>query len=194
MVDRRAPRRTAGAGLAVGNPAAAVLSDIALGNIHLLLGAVAVFGLRWPALWSVALLSKVTPGIGLVWFVARREWRNLAIALGATALVAALSFAYRPADWTDWIDFLIANRDHQFPLWTIPVPLAVRLVMSAALLWWGGRTDRAWVVPIAVGWAIPVPYWTMLAVMVFALPLAGGGRPAHTRILTPGTHETDPGP
>jgi len=174
-------------------PAGAVLSDIALGNIHVLLGAVAVFGLRWPALWSIALLSKVTPGIGLVWFVARREWRNLAIAIGATAAVAALSFAYRPSDWADWIGFLVANRDHHFPLWTVPVPLAVRLVMSTALLWWGGRTDRAWTVPIAVGWAIPVPSWTMLAVMVCAVRLANPGGPVPARAAASSVH-ADPGP
>src|SRR5207245_7361698 len=37
------------------------------GNVHLLLAAVAVLGLRWPGLWSFALLTKITPGIGLLW-------------------------------------------------------------------------------------------------------------------------------
>jgi hypothetical protein len=153
----------------IGQPLTLIASDIAHGNIHVLLGAVAVFGLRWPALWSIVLLSKVTPGVGLVWFVARREWRNLGIALGVTAAIAAVSFAYRSSDWADWFAFLFASRDHVFPLWTVPIPLPVRLAMSAALVWWGGRTDRPWTVPIAVGWAIPVPYPTMLAAMVCAL-------------------------
>jgi hypothetical protein len=167
----------------VGQPLAIVASDIAHGNIHVLLGAVAVFGLRWPALWSVALLSKVTPGVGLVWFVARREWRNLGIALGVTAAIAAVSFAFQPGDWFDWAAFLGSNVEHQFGFWVIPVALPVRLVMSAALTWWGARTDRPWVLPLAVGWAIPVPYLSMLATMVCALTyvpaLRADDRPEH---------------
>jgi hypothetical protein len=145
-------------------------SDIAHGNIHVLLGAVALFGIRYPAAWSFALLSKLTPGIGLVWFAARREWRNLGLALGATAAIAAISFTLSPGDWLSWARFLLENQGQTFPYWVVPIALPIRLAMSAALLWWGGRTDRPWVVPIAVGWAIPAPYLTMLTVMVFALP------------------------
>lgn len=146
-----------------------VLSDIAHGNIHVLLGAIAVLGIRYPALWSFALLSKVTPGIGLLWFVARKEWRNLAVALTVTGVITLGSFVYAPGDWFDWAAFLMTSASHEFPLWVVPVPLPVRLAMSAVLVVWGARTDRAWVLPIAVGWAIPMPYPTMIATMVFAL-------------------------
>jgi hypothetical protein len=153
--------------LPVGQPWNLVASDVAMGNIHVLLGAVAVFGLRYPALWSFALLSKVTPGVGLLWFVARGEWRNLGIALGATAAIAAASFAFVPGDWFAWARFIQGGTD--FPLWVVPVPLWIRLPMSAALVWWGAKTDRPWVVPIACGWVIPIPYPTMLAVMAGSL-------------------------
>jgi hypothetical protein len=153
----------------IGPALAFVASDIAHGNIHVLLGAVAVFGVRWPALWSVVLLSKVTPGVGLLWFVARREWRNLAIALGVTAAIAGASFIYRPSDWSDWIGFLLANSGHEPGYWTVPIPLPIRLVMSAALTWWGGKTNRPWALPIAIGWAIPMGYGAMAATMVCAL-------------------------
>lgn len=148
-----------------------VIRDIAHGNVQVFLGAIAVLGLRFPALWAFALLSKVTPGVGLVWFLARREWRNLAIAVGLTGAIALASFLYRPGDWFDWFAFLRESTSYQFPLWVVPVPLPVRLLMSAAVVWWGGRTDRPWVVPIAVGWAIPMPYLTMIATMVFAIPV-----------------------
>lgn len=148
-----------------------IMSDIAMGNIHILLGAVAVFGLRWPALWSFALLSKATPGVGLVWFVARREWRNLAIALAVTGVIALASFVFQPQDWFAWIGLLGAPAP-DFPLWVVPLPLWVRVPLSAALIWWGARTDRAWTVPIAVGFAIPMPYGTMVATMICALAYA----------------------
>ena len=41
-----------------------------------------VLGFRWPFTWAFVLLTKVTPGVGLLWFAVRREWRSLAIALG----------------------------------------------------------------------------------------------------------------
>ena len=60
-------------------------SEINAANINMLIVAVAVWGLRWPSLWALVLLTKVTPGVGLVWFAARREWRHLAIASGVDA-------------------------------------------------------------------------------------------------------------
>ena len=67
---------------------APVTTEINAANINLLIVAVAVWGLRWPALWSFVLLTKVTPGVGIVWFAVRREWRNLGIALGVTGAIA----------------------------------------------------------------------------------------------------------
>ena len=58
--------------------------EIAGGNISLLLAAAIVPGFRYPWTWAFVLLTKITPGIGLLWFVLRREWRQLVIALGAT--------------------------------------------------------------------------------------------------------------
>ena len=57
------------------------LMELAGGNIHLLLAAAIVLGFRWPWTWSLVLLTKITPGIGLLWFVVRRSGGNLAIAL-----------------------------------------------------------------------------------------------------------------
>ncbi len=148
-----------------------VIRDIAHGNIQVLLGAVAVLGLRRPYLWFIPLLSKVTPGVGIIWFVARREWSRLAIALATTAVLALISFAYLPSDWFDWVTFLRESSGFQFFQWVVPIPLPVRLAMSAALIWWGARTGRPWVVPVAVGWAIPMPYPTLLAAVAFAIPV-----------------------
>lgn len=146
-----------------------VMADIAHGNLQILLGAVAVLGLRYPALWSFALLSKVTPGIGLLWFVARGEWRHLAVALAATGAITLASFVYIPGDWFAWAAFLQESTSTVFPQWVVPVPLGIRLATGAALIVWGARTDRPWVLPIACGWVIPMPYLSMLATMAFAL-------------------------
>ena len=57
-----------------------VASDLYLGNIHVLLAASIVASLRWPALWAIPLLTKPSCGIGLLWYLARGEWRRLAVA------------------------------------------------------------------------------------------------------------------
>ena len=59
--------------------------EIAGGNISLLLALAIVAGFSRPWTWAFVILTKITPGIGLLWFALRREWRSLAIALGATA-------------------------------------------------------------------------------------------------------------
>src|SRR4051794_38013003 len=64
--------------------------EVAGGNVSLLLAVAIVLGFRWPWTWSLVLLTKITPGVGILWFAVRREWRSLAIALGATLLVAAV--------------------------------------------------------------------------------------------------------
>ena len=54
------------------------LPQAMVGNIWPLLAVVLVFGFRRPGLWAFPLLTKVTAGVGVVWFAARGEWRNLA--------------------------------------------------------------------------------------------------------------------
>ena len=61
-------------------------SEMALGNIHLLLALAIAVGFRSPATWAAVLLTKPTLGVCLLWFLLRGDWRRLGIALG-----------YRPA-------------------------------------------------------------------------------------------------
>jgi hypothetical protein len=147
--------------------------EIVSGNVHLLYAAVAVVGFRWPAAWALPLLTKVTPGIGLVWFAVRREWRPLAISLGATAAIAGLSYLLAPADWAQWLDIL--RRDAGQPLettgWYLPVPLLWRLPFAIVLVAWGALTDRRWTLPIAMVLALPVLWLNGLAILVALVPL-----------------------
>src|SRR6185369_7409796 len=71
----------------------AVGLELFLGQIDFLLAAAIVVGLRYPAVWAFPILTKIAPGIGLLWFAVRKEWRNLAIALATTIGIAAISAA-----------------------------------------------------------------------------------------------------
>ena len=87
-----------------------------------------MLGFRYPWTWAFVLLTKVTPGLGLVWFAVRREWRALAIALGVTAAIVAVSLVLDRQLWSEWISFLSATPEGgSVAQFQIPVPLWLRL-------------------------------------------------------------------
>ncbi len=147
-----------------------VFADLTVGNIHLLMGAAIVAGFRWPWLWALPLLTKVTPGVGLLWFAVRREWRNLAIALGASGVFALVSFVIAPSLWFRWIEILGETATGPDWVFTIPVPLWARLAIAVPLVVWGARTDRLWTVPVAAMLGLPILRVNGLAMLVAVIP------------------------
>jgi hypothetical protein len=150
--------------------------EVAGGNVSLLLAAAIVLGFRWPWTWSLVLLTKITPGIGLLWFAVRREWGSLAIALGATALIAAASYALLPSQWQDWAAVVARNvAAGKSGTWaSIPVPLWIRLPIAVAIVVWGARTNRAWTVPVASMLALPALWYGGLSMLLAVIPLLPG--------------------
>ncbi|MEA2677550.1 MAG: hypothetical protein QOJ81_1691 [Chloroflexota bacterium] len=148
-----------------------VALDLYHGNIHLLLAAAIVLGMRYPAVWSFVLLTKVTPGIGLLWFAARREWRSLAIALAATAAIAAVTFVALPTQWLGWLDMLRDSAGTPPPWPALPIPLVLRLPLAALIVLWGARRDARWTVPIAAALALPALWPGGFAILAACWPL-----------------------
>ena len=145
--------------------------ELAGGNISLLLAVAIVAGFRWPAAWSFVLLTKVTPGVGLLWFAVRGEWRSLAVALGATAGVVAVSAIALPGAWPEWIEVLARNAGRDGTWAAIPVPLWARLPVAVAVVVWGARTDRRWTVPVAAMLALPALWYGSLSMLLAVIPL-----------------------
>jgi hypothetical protein len=140
------------------------------GNIHLLIAAAIALGFRYPAAWSFVLLTKVTPGVGLLWFAVRREWRSLGIAVGVTAFLVALSMAVDSRLWFEWWEKELLVSLRQPPNQPqIAIPLVVRLGISAAIVMAGARTDRKWAVPVAAAISMPVLWVAALSVLA-AIP------------------------
>ena len=129
--------------------------ELANTNFALPLTLVAAFGTRYPVLWTVALLTKITPGIGAAWFLVRREWRNAGVVLGLTGLVVAASVFVAPDAWPAWLSWLAANTGHYEHPDAIPIPLWLRLPLALALVTWGARTDRRWTIALAMWLALP---------------------------------------
>ena len=155
---------------------APITMSIAIGQTDLLMATAIVVGFRWPAAWLLPILTKVTPGIGLLWFAFRREWRQLAIALGATFAVVAISWAIDPAAWRGWISMLLR---FEFPTAAngvfLPVPAWIRLPLVALLIAWGARTDRRWVLPVGVCFSLPTVWLNTPTILLAILPLVAAG-------------------
>ncbi|HKG57452.1 MAG TPA: glycosyltransferase 87 family protein, partial [Candidatus Limnocylindrales bacterium] len=147
--------------------------ELAGGNISLLLAVAIVLGFRWPALWAFVLLTKITPGIGLLWFAVRREWRSLGIALGATLAVVVVSAFVLPHAWMEWFGVLatVGGRDGTWA--AIPIPLWARLPVAIAVVVWGARTDRRWAVPVASMIALPALWYGGLSMLLAVFALSG---------------------
>jgi hypothetical protein len=151
------------------------LMEIWGGNIELLVALAIVLGFRWPAAWSFVLLTKITPGVGLLWFAVRREWGSLVAVAVATAAVAAVSYLVMPDAWHTWIQVLRDNAGKGGTgTWAaVPLPLVVRLPFAVVLVVWGARTNHRWTVPVSAMLALPALWYGGLSIMVATLPLMG---------------------
>jgi hypothetical protein len=159
--------------------------EVAGGNVSLLLAVAIVVGFRWPAAWSVVLLTKITPGVGLLWFAVRREWRSLFIAFAATAAIGAVSAIVMPPAWRQWLDVIVANAGRGGTWASVPVPLLIRLPLAVALVIWGARTDRRWTVPVASMLALPALWYGGVSMLLAVIPLQPRTTVGKTRAGTP---------
>jgi hypothetical protein len=150
-----------------------VASEVNAGNIQILLAAAIVVGFGrpagWTATWAFVLLTKVTPGVGLLWFAARREWRRLAVAVGVTALVAGATFLVWPDRWLDWTQ-LIAGGGTPEPLAPYYLPFWPRFVGAAVIVLIGAWRGWRWPVVVAGCLALPGFYTISPSMLVGVLP------------------------
>ena len=152
----------------------ACVPAIITGNVYPLFAVVVVKGMRHPAAWALPVLTKVTPGVGLVWFVVRREWRHVAVALGATAAVVAVSVALMPAEWPHWISFLARQHRAVHSVGRsnsgLPAPsLVARFPIALAVAAYSAKKNRPWLLPVGILLADPMFNWFALLLLT-AIP------------------------
>lgn len=147
---------------ALGILALPVIYELCVGNIHFLIAAAIVLGYRMSATWAFPILTKITPGVGVIWYPIRREWRDLVLALGVTGAIVAFSYALNPTAWADWIDLLLASPGRS-------QLLLLRVAIAAAVVAVGAWTGRRWLVPVAVWIALPIIWinsWVILLAII----------------------------
>jgi hypothetical protein len=142
----------------------ACVPAIITGNVYPLFAVVVITGMRHPAAWALTLLTKVTPGVGLVWFAVRREWRNLLIAFVATVSIVAASAAFTPGVWMHWVSFMSHQRHvthaSGYSNSGLPAPsLALRLPVAVVVVAVAARTNRRWLLPVGMLLADPMFNW-----------------------------------
>ena len=157
--------------------------ELFVGQVHLFIAAAIVIGFRQPLAWSFPILTKVTPGVGLLWFAVRREWRALAIAVGGTLAIVGASYLVSPSAWQDWIAFLTASSGGGDVL--IP-----RVIVGAAIVLAGALTNQRWTVAVAVWIALPVVWiesWVILlaTIRLTRMDQAGETSPAMVEAAAP---------
>ena len=151
----------------------AVALELYLGQIDIFIAAAVVIGFRYPVVWAFPLLTKIAPGIGLLWFAFRREWRNLGLALAGTVAIAAASALLVPDLWRGWYDLLYRTVFEQPGVQGayLAIPVLLRLPIAVAIIFWGARTDRHWTVPIAVLLAMPILWINVFTLLLAIVPL-----------------------
>lgn len=154
------------------------IPELVVGNIYILLAATAVVGMRRPAAWSFAVFTKVTTGVGLLWFAALGDWKKLLQGASAMVLILAIFYAVDPTAWSAWVQFLFDNRDGTPDS---RVSFVVRCLIAVVLVIVGARKQWAFLVAPAMVLASPVLVsiipWTILAAIPRLLMDASPDRP-----------------
>ena len=147
------------------------LPEIWGGNITILLAAAIVLGFSRPFSWAFPLLTKVTPGIGVLWFAVRREWRNLGVALAATVGIIAAVALITPGLWADWFQLLLSSTGSSTVPGSVPISFLARLPFAVALIAFAAWRGQRWLLPIGVLLAMPVIWWGSLALLTASVAL-----------------------
>ncbi|MFV2063081.1 MAG: glycosyltransferase 87 family protein [Chloroflexota bacterium] len=147
------------------------LPEIWGGNITILLAAAIVLGFSRSAAWAFPLLTKVTPGLGLLWFGFRREWQKFGLALLATAAIVAVTATFLPSLWADWFTLLTSSTGSSTVPGSVPIPLLLRLPVAVAVIAFAAWKGQRWLLPIGVLLAMPVIWWGSLAILTACVAL-----------------------
>jgi hypothetical protein len=106
--------------------------------------------MRHPAAWAFPLLTKISSGVGLVWFAVRGDWAAVTKALVTTAAISAVSFVIAPQAWFEWLAFLFRHGGESG--WLTYLRMTAAVVLTGI----GARTNRPWLVAPAMWLASPV--------------------------------------
>jgi hypothetical protein len=119
-----------------------VAVELRFENVHLFMALGIVLGLRrWPWLFAVGAVVKLSPGLGIVYLALRRRWRDAVVASIVGLAIVGASSVIDPGLWRAWMDAVLGRAD-MIGNSLVPVPYAVRAVAGLALTVAGGLIGR----------------------------------------------------
>lgn len=140
-----------------------IASEVLIGNVHTFLAVALVLSVRHPTAWLLALLTKPTLGVVLLY----HRWRSWLRVAALLVAIAAVSAVIVPDWWADWFVTLRRAENRGGPLWT--AFLAVRLLVAAVISWYAGWRKRPAWLPVAAYLVLPIP-WLEGLVLFAAVP------------------------
>ena len=156
------------------------------GNVDILIALLIVVGMRKSQAWAIPTLLKLTPIIGLTWFAVRREWRSLAIGLAVLIVIAGLSAIVRPDLWSGYLRVLADNAGADPH--GVPIPLVVRIPAALLIVALAARTDRPWLVAVAITLCQPSLSIRSSSILVAAVPLWRASHPTSSAARSAEVH------
>jgi hypothetical protein len=127
--------------------------ELIVGNINIFLAGAAVMGMRAPAVWAFVVLTKLTPGIGMLWFAVRGDWQNLAQGIGGTAIIMAFSSALTPGEWMAWTQFILG---HSGGTQDGNIGFVLRCLLAAVVVAIGAWKCQPWLIAPAMLLSSPI--------------------------------------
>ena len=143
-------------------------------NVHLVLALLIVLALRrWPWLFAIGAAIKLAPGLGILYLLVRRRWRDAAIAVGVGLVILAVSVALGPTAWSGFIATVQARGPGDIS-GLLPVPYIVRLVLAGIVTVAAGlvrpRIGEPLLV-VAITLALPTLWLDAFATLIAIVPI-----------------------
>ena len=138
-------------------------------NIHLILAVLLVLGMRrWSSFHAIGASIKFAPGLGIIYLVVRRRWREALVAAAVGLAILLVSYVLNPGAWAQFIDITL-YRGLLDESGFAAVPYVVRLAAGLALAVVAGllvsrRLGEALLV-VAVTIALPTLWLTALSTL-----------------------------
>ncbi|MDP9482768.1 MAG: DUF2029 domain-containing protein [Chloroflexota bacterium] len=166
-------------------------------NVHLVLAVIVALAiLRWPWMFVIGAIIKVAPGLGIVYLLVRRRWRDALIAIAVGLAVVVVSAILDPRAWAGFLDTMLARGPGDIA-GLVPVPYLVRAVIGLVLTVIAGRLTPRIGEPlliVAIVVASPTLWLDALAMLAAIVPVAWV-RSRNAATGDPTTHDVrSPGP
>jgi hypothetical protein len=111
-------------------------------NVDLFMALLIVLGLRrWPWLFALGAVVKLSPGLGIVYLALQRRSRDVLLSSVVGGVIVVISLVTAPDLWRAWLD-AIQGRSDMIGNSLLPVPYFVRVVAGLAVTVAGGLLGR----------------------------------------------------